>query len=129
MDEQEKLSRRERQIMDIVYSRKEATANDVLADIPDPLSRVTVRTMLRILEEKGHLTHTTRGREFVYRPVRPRRRAGQSAMRRLLDTFFDGSLTEAVAAHMVDATAELDEEELKRLAALIRKARKTKGGK
>ncbi len=124
MDEQETLSRRERQIMDIVYSRKEATTNDVLADIPDPLSRVTVRTMLRILEEKGHLKHTTRGREFVYRPVRSRRRAGQSGMRRLLDTFFDGSLTEAVAAHMVDAAAELDEEELKRLAALIRKARK-----
>ena len=129
MDKQEKLSRRERQIMDIVYAREAATTNDVLADIPDPLSRVTVRTMLRILEEKGHLKHTTRGREFVYRPVRPRRRAGQSAMRRLLNTFFDGSLTEAVAAHMVDTTAELDEEELKRLAALIRKARKTKGGK
>ncbi len=92
MDKQETLSRRERQIMDIVYSRKEATTNDVLTDIPDPLSRVTVRTMLRILEEKGHLKHTTRGREFVYRPVRPRRRAGQSAMRRLLNTFFDGSL-------------------------------------
>ena len=114
--------------MDIVYSRKEATANDVLAEIPDPLSRVTVRTMLRILEDKGHLKHTTRGREFVYRPVRARRRAGQSAMRRLLDTFFDGSLTDAVAAHMVDAAAELDEGELKRLAALIRQARKN-GGK
>ena len=124
MDKREHMSRRERQIMDIVYSRKAATANDVLADIPDPLSRATVRTMLRILEEKGHLKHTARGREFVYRPVRPRRRAGQSAMRRLLDTFFDGSLTQAVAAHMVDATAELDEEELKRLAALIRDARK-----
>jgi BlaI family penicillinase repressor len=129
MDKQETLSRRERQIMDIVYSRKEATTNDVLAEIADPLSRVTVRTMLRILEEKGHLKHITRGREFVYRPVRPRRRAGQSAMRRLLDTFFDGSLTEAVAAHMVDAAAELDEAELKRLAALIRKAPKKKGGK
>ncbi len=127
MDKQETLSRRERQIMDIVYSRKEATVNDVMADISDVLSRVTVRTMLRILEEKGHLKHTTRGREFVYRPVRARRRAGQSAMRRLLDTFFGGSLTEAVAAHMVDAAAELDEEELKRLTALIRKARKKAG--
>jgi predicted transcriptional regulator len=129
MDKQDTLSRRERQIMDIVYSRKEATTNDVLAEIADPLSRVTVRTMLRILEEKGHLKHITRGREFVFRPVRPRRRAGQSAMRRLLDTFFDGSLTEAVAAHMVDAAAGLDEAELKRLAALIRKAPKKKGGK
>ncbi len=127
MDKQEQLSRRERQIMDIVYSRKEATVNNVLTEIADPLSRVTVRTMLRILEEKGHLKHATQGREFVYRPVRPRRRAGQSAMRRLLDTFFDGSLTEAVAAHMVDAAAELDDAELKRLAALIRKARKKEG--
>lgn len=114
--------------MDIVYSRKEATTNNVLADIPDPPSRMTVRTMLRILEEKGHLKHTTRGREFVYQPMRARRRAGQSAMRRLLDTFFDGSLTEAVAAHMVDVAAELDEHELKRLSALIRDTRK-KGGK
>ena len=128
MDKREHLSRRERQIMDIVYSRKRATANDVLAAISDTLSRATVRTMLRILEDKGHLKHTTRGREFVYRPVRPRRRAGQSAMRRLLDTFFDGSLTEAVSAHMVDAAAQLEEEELKRLAALIREARR-KGGK
>ena len=127
MDKQETLSRRERQIMDIVYSRKEATTNDVLADIPDPPSRVTVRTMLRILEERGHLKHYKKGREFIYQPVSPRKRAGQSAMRRLLDTFFDGSLTEAVAAHMVDTTAELDEEELKRLAALIRQVRK-KGG-
>jgi BlaI family penicillinase repressor len=124
MDIQETLSRRERQIMDIVYSRKEATTNDVLAKIPDPLSRVTVRTMLRILEEKGHLKHITRGREFVYRPVRSRRRAGQSGMRRLLNTFFDGSLTEAVSAHMVDAAADLDEDELKRLVDMIQEARK-----
>jgi BlaI family penicillinase repressor len=124
MDKQETLSRRERQIMDIVYSRKEATTNDVLAEIPDPLSRVTVRTMLRILEEKGHLKHITRGREFVYRPVRSRRRAGQSGMRRLLNTFFDGSLTEAVSAHMVDAAADLDEDELKRLVDMIQEARK-----
>ena len=124
MSKEETLSRRERQIMDIVYSRKEATTNDVLAKIPDPLSRVTVRTMLRILEEKGHLKHITRGREFVYRPVQSRRRAGQSGMRRLLNTFFDGSLTEAVSAHMVDAAADLDEDELKRLVDMIQKSRK-----
>ena len=124
MSKEETLSRRERQIMDIVYSRKEATTNDVLAKIPDPLSRVTVRTMLRILEEKGHLKHITRGREFVYRPVQSRRRAGQSGMRRLLNTFFDGSLTEAVSAHMVDAAADLDESELKRLVDMIQEAHK-----
>ena len=130
MDEHATLSRRERQIMDIVYSMKEATVNQVLESMPDQLSRVTVRTMLRVLEEKGHLKHTVDGRQFIYRPVRQRRRAGQSAMRRLVDTFFDGSLAEAVGAHMVDPAAELDDDELKRLAALIREARgkKKKGG-
>ena len=127
MQKQEHLSRRERQIMDIVYTSREATATDVLEAIPDRLSRATVRTMLRILEQKGHLRHTNRGREFVYRPVRPRRRAGQSAMRRLVSTFFDGSLTEAVAAHMVDPAAGLDDEELRRLAELIRQARSSRG--
>jgi len=124
VDRELELTRRERQVMDIVYALKEATATDVLGAIPDPLSRVTVRTMLRVLEEKGHLKHTKRGRQFVYRPVRPRRQVGQSAMRRLVDTFFDGSLTEAVAAHMVDPAADLSPDELKRLAALIRQARK-----
>ncbi len=128
MSKREQLSRREREIMDIVYSRGEATVNEVLKDMPDPLARATVRTMLRILDDKGHLKHTTRGREFIYKPVRPRRRAGQSAMKRLIDTFFDGSLTEAVAAHIVDATAKLDENELNRLAELIHQA-KEKGNK
>ena len=130
MDEHATLSRRERQIMDIVYRLKEATVNQVLQAMPDQLSRVTVRTMLRVLEEKGHLKHTVDGRQFIYRPVRQRRRAGQSAMRRLVDTFFDGSLAEAVSAHMVDPAADLDDDELKRLAALIREARskKKKGG-
>ena len=126
MDEQAMLSRRERQIMDIVYSLEEARVNQVLGAMPDRLSRVTVRTMLRVLEEKGHLKHTVSGREFIYRPVRPRRRVGQSGMRRLVETFFDGSLAEAVGAHIVDPAAEIDDEELKRLAALIREARKNK---
>ena len=124
MDEHAALTRRERQVMDIVYSLKEARVNQVMEAIPDRLSRVTVRTMLRVLEEKGHLKHTVDGREFIYRPVRPRRRAGQSAMRRLVETFFDGSLAEAVGAHIVESGAEIDDAELKRLAALIREARK-----
>jgi predicted transcriptional regulator len=123
MDKHAELTRRERQIMDIVYAQREATATDVLEALDERLSRVTVRTMLRILEEKGHLKHTKRGRQFVYRPVRPRRRAGQSAMRRLLDTFFDGSLVEAVSAHMVDRAAGLEDDELRRLADLVRQAR------
>lgn len=129
MSKQRGLTRRERQIMDIVYAQRQATATGVLEAMGEPLSRVTVRTMLRILEEKGHLKHVKRGRAFVYAPVQPRRRAGQSAMRRLLQTFFDGSLTEAVTSHLVDPAAELNEKELQLLAAVIRDARKKKKGK
>ncbi len=122
MDDQSQLSRRERQIMDIVYARGEASATNVLGELPNPPSRASVRTMLRILEERRHLKHYKKGREFIYQPIRPRRRAGQSAMRRVLSTFFDGSLEQAVAAHLGDSAAELSTEELNRLAELIRKA-------
>ncbi len=121
------LSRRERQIMDIIYARATASATDVLAELPDPPTRTAVRTLLRILEEKGHLKHTKRGREFVYQPTRPRSRAARSALRRVLRTFFDGSLEKAVAVHLSDPEADLSPEELKRLSALIRKSRR-KGG-
>jgi predicted transcriptional regulator len=124
---EEALSRRERQLMDIVYERAEATAADVVAALPDPPSKTAVRTLLRILEEKGHLTHRQDGLAFVYRPSRPRRRAGRSALRRVLQTFFDGSLEKAVAAHLGDAATELSQEELTRLADLIDQARR-KGG-
>jgi BlaI family penicillinase repressor len=123
VDEHNQLSRRERQIMDIVYARGVASASRVLEDMPDPLSRATVRTMLRILEEKGHLKHHKQGREFIYQPTRPRRRVGQSALRRVLNTFFDGSLEQAVAAHLADRGAAPSAEELKRLAELLRQAR------
>ncbi len=122
MDDQSQLSRRERQIMDIVYARGEASATVVLGELPNPPSRASVRTMLRILEERRHLKHYKKGREFIYQPIRPRRRAGQSAMRRVLSTFFDESLEQAVAAHLGDSAAELSTEELNRLAELIRKA-------
>ncbi len=106
MSESHTLSRRERQIMDIVYAHGAATATQVWTDLPDPPSRVSVRTLLRILEEKGHLAHKVKGREFVYQPTRPRKREGQSALRRVLQTFFEGSLTQAVTAHMSDPAAE-----------------------
>jgi predicted transcriptional regulator len=118
------LSRRERQIMDIIYARGSASATQVLQDLPDPPSRVSVRTLLRILEEKGHVAHKVRGREFVYEPTRPRRREGQSALRRVLRTFFDGSLAKAVTAHMSDPAADLTREELSRLEKLVKEARK-----
>ena len=117
------LSRRERQIIEVVYTKGEATATDVLENMPDPPTRTAVRTFLRILEEKGHLKHTKRGREFVYQPVRKRERAGQSAFLRVLQTFFDGSLEKAVAAHLTDPDSEISPEELQRLSALIRQAK------
>jgi len=118
------LSRRERQIMDVVYALGEATASDVVANMPDSPHRTTIRTMLRILEEKGHLTHKKRSREFVYQPTRARTRAGQSALRRVVHTFFEGSLEKAVAVHLSDPKSNLSEDELKRLADLIRQARR-----
>jgi predicted transcriptional regulator len=119
------LSRRERQIMEIIYRRGRATASEVQADLPDPPSRTAVRTLLRILEDKGHLRHRQEGLAYVYLPSRPREQAARSALRRVLWTFFDGSLVNAVAAHLGDARA-ISAADLERLADLIRQAR-TKG--
>jgi predicted transcriptional regulator len=110
--------------MDIIYARGEASANEVLEGMLDPPSRTAVRTLLRILEEKGHLKHTKKSREFIYKPIRPRTRAGQSALHRVLNTFFDGSLEKAVAMHLADPKARLQPDELKRLAEVIRQARR-----
>ena len=122
----EHLSRRERQIMEIVFRRGQASAADVWLDLPDPPSRTAVRTLLRILEEKGHLRHKQDGLRYVYVPSRPRALAARSALRSVLRTFFEGSLEKAVAAHLGDAATSLSVDELERLAALIRQAR-TKG--
>ena len=116
------LSRRERQIMEIVYSRGSATAAEVANGIPDPPTNTAVRTLLRILEEKGHLKHAKRGREFVYQPTQPRKRAARTAFQRVLQTFFDGSLEQAVAAHLA-GPSKLSPEELERLEALIQQAK------
>ena len=124
MDDQNQLSRRERQIMTILFAQAEASATEVWEQLPDPPSRTAVRTLLRILEAKGHVQHFKRGREFIYQPVRPRADAGQSALLSVLQTFFDGSLEKAVAAHLSDPGAVPDSDELRRLATLIREARK-----
>jgi len=123
MDIGAELSRRERQIMDVVYARGTATAKQVLEGLPDPPSNSAVRTHLSILEEKGHLKHSKKGREYVYRPTRPRGKAGRSAVRRVVDVFFGGSLSDAVAAHLVDPETKLTDEELSALEALVRRAR------
>ena len=120
------LSRRERQILDVVYALGRASALQVMAKLPDAPSKTAVRTFLRILEEKGHLVHEEEGRTYVYRPCLPRERAGSGALRRVLDVFFGGSLEQAVAAHLGGSAGDLDEAELKRVASLIQQARKAK---
>jgi predicted transcriptional regulator len=124
MDEQNQLSRRERQIMNVIYARGQATAAEVWENLPEQPSRTAVRTLLRILEDKGHLQHVKQGREFLYKPTRPRLDAGQSALQSVLKTFFDGSLEQAVAAHLSDPNSSPSTQELQRLVQLIRRARK-----
>jgi len=117
------LSRRERQIMDIIFSRSEATAAEVNAAMPDQPSYSTVRTLLRILEEKGHLKHHEDGQRFVYVPTRTRAAESKSALRRLVKTFFGGSFADAVAALVDTADGRLPAEELKRIEDIIKKAK------
>lgn len=117
------LSRRERQIMDIVYRMGRATAADIQEAMPDAPSYSAVRTFLRLLEEKGHLKHTKQGVRYVYSPKRPRTKAGRQALRRVLDTFFDSSTEKAVAALLDISSENLTDDDLERLAALINDAR------
>ena len=118
------LSRRERQIMEIVYARESATAAEVLDGMPDPPSYSAVRAMMRILEEKGHLTHRHDGPRYVYSPVVPRTAARQSALKQLVKTFFDGSATQAVAALLDMSESRLTPVEADQLATLIERAKR-----
>ncbi len=118
------LARRERQIMDVLYARGRATAQDVLDALPDPPSYSTVRALLRVLEGKGHVRHEQDGPRYVFLPVVTREKARRSALRRVLDTFFDGSTEQTVAALLDLQSSRLDPQELERLAKLIDKARK-----
>ena len=117
------LSRREREILDVIYARGSATALEVVQGIPDPPTKTAIRTLLRILEDKGFVKHTQQGREYVYQPIRPRLRAGRSAFQRVLRTFFDGSLEKAVAAYLGDSASNLSEDEIQRLTELLHEAR------
>jgi predicted transcriptional regulator len=119
------LSRRERQIMDVVYRLGRASSADVTAHLPDPPSYSAVRALLRILEGKGHLRHTEEAGsgKYVYSPVHPRDHAGKSALQRVVQTFFDNSAEKAVAALLDLADRDLSEPELERLAKLIEQAR------
>jgi predicted transcriptional regulator len=120
------LSRRERQIMDVVYRTGQATATEVLAALPDPPSYSAVRAMLRVLENKGHLRHVLDSTHYVYKPTLARDRAGKPALENVLDTFFDGSTEKAVAALLDLSRSELSANDLDRLSELIEQA-KTEG--
>lgn len=118
------LSRRERQIMDILYRRGRATAGEVMDELSGSPSYSTVRTQLRVLETKGHVRHEAEGLRYVYIPALPRHAARRSAVRHLVETFFEGSSAKAVAALLGGDAARLTDGELQRIAALIEKARK-----
>ena len=118
------LGKRERQIMEIVYARGSATAAEVLDGMSDPPSYSAVRAMMRILEEKGHLTHRHDGPRYVYSPVVPRTAARQSALKQLVKTFFDGSATQAVAALLDMSESRLTPAEADQLATLIDRAKR-----
>ena len=117
------LSRREREIMDVLYAADGLTAAEVRERMPDPPGYSAVRTMLRILEDKGHVRHEARGPRYVFSPVVSRARARRSAMKALVQTFFGGSPEQAVAALIDESRAKLSAAELDRLAALIAAAR------
>jgi predicted transcriptional regulator len=118
------LSRRERQIMDILYKFERATVGQVLSKLADTPSYSTVRAQLRVLEEKGHVRHEEHGLRYVYVPAVPRDVARRSALRHLVETFFDGSTEKVVAALLGGEVSRISTEELDRLARLISKGRK-----
>ena len=117
------LSRRERQIMDIIYQQERAAAAEVLAALPDPPSYSSVRALLGVLEAKGHLRHVKDGARYVYLPTRPRQNAAKSALQQVMQTFFSGSVEQTVATLLSTADTPLSDEACERLSALIDKAK------
>ena len=118
-----KLTRRERQIMDILYRDGQATVGDVMAQLPDPPSYSAVRATMNVLKEKGHVRHRQDGPRYVYLPAIPRDRARRAALNHLLQTFFDGSAESAVVALLQMSNSNLSPTDFERLAAEVRKAR------
>ena len=115
------LARRERQIMDVLYKLERGTVGEVLAALPDRRNYSTVRAQLRVLEEKGHVRHEEQGLRYLYFPAVPREVARRSALRHLVETFFDGSTEKVVAALLGGEASRISREELERLARLIEK--------
>ncbi len=124
LKEQQKLSRRERQIMDVLYRLGRATAAEILESLPEPPGYSAVRAMLRVLEEKKHIRHEEKDLRYVFMPVVPREKARRSAVRHMLDTFFEGSPEQAVATLLDISGRNLSDDDYDRLSALIEKARK-----
>jgi BlaI family transcriptional regulator, penicillinase repressor len=122
-----KLSRRERQIMDVLYQRQRASAAEIRESLPNAPSYSAVRALLRILEAKGHIRHEEKDLRYVYFPTVPRGRVRRKALRHVVDTFFDGSAAQAVAALLDPSTARLSDDELNRISELIERARKVGG--
>jgi BlaI family transcriptional regulator, penicillinase repressor len=118
------LSRRERQIMDILFQRGKASASEVREVMEDAPSYSAVRAMLRVLEEKGHVRHQEEGLRYVYLPTVAKEKAKRAAVKHMLDTFFNGSPEQIVAALLDVSSTELTKDELDRMAAMIEKARK-----
>lgn len=120
---QHKLSRRERQIMDILYRKGRATAAEIQADLPEAPSYSAVRAMLRVLEEKKHIRHEEKDLRYVFIPAVPRDKARRSAIAHVVETFFDGSPEQAVATLLDISSRKLSADDFDRLQALIDKAR------
>ena len=123
MDPTGDLSRRERQIMQVIFANGSATAKQIVAAIPDPPSRTAIRTILTILVEKKLLKHKREGREFVYSPTSSKEKASQGALQNVLKTFFGGSIENLIASHFSDPKSNHDPEALKRIEKLIKEAR------
>lgn len=121
----EALTRRERQVMDILFRRGDATVSEVMADLPDPPTYSAVRSILRILTEKGMITHREDGPRYVYLPAKSTERAQEDALKHLVSTFFDGSHEQAMTALLRISDAELTDVEIDRLRERIRRARST----
>src|SRR6266700_1410100 len=120
------LSRRKRQIMNILFTLGRASGPEIQERLPNQPGYSGVRTILRVLERKGHIKHIEEGLRYVYLPVMTREKATKSAIERLVATFFDGSVKAAAAALLEPSTAKLSKEDLKELERMIRRARKEK---
>src|SRR5579871_118405 len=121
------LSRREREMMEVLHRVGKATATEVMEAMPDPPSYSAVRSILRVLEEKGHIRHEEEGKRYLYLPTEPRNAAARSALRNVVQNFFGGSLESAVKTFLSDSDVHLSEEELARMAEAIEQARRNEG--